>query len=92
MVGRLVDWNLPAVGNVPGGGKATVNVTASLSVRSLFVVTVSCRGAARGYKCTKNVWTRNKLFFAPACRLSRIHREILKKFLTLNWHPLRKLR
>ena len=71
--------------------EATVKMNAFLSVRSLLVFTVSCRSAASGYICSKDVWTRNKLSFAPACRVSRIHLETLKKFLTLNWRPLRKL-
>jgi hypothetical protein len=68
--------------------EATVKVTASLSVRSLLVATVSCRNAACGYMCSNDVWTRNKLSFAPACGVSRLHLETLKKFLTLNWRPL----
>jgi hypothetical protein len=91
MVGRLVDWNWPAVGNVPGGANATANVTASPSVRNLLVVTVSCTTAASGYICSKDVWTRNKLSFAPACGVSRIHHETLKKFLTQNWRPFAKV-
>ena len=46
MAERLVDWKWPAVGNVPVGANTTVAVTASLSLRSLLVVTVSCRRAA----------------------------------------------
>jgi len=91
MVGRLVVWSWPAVGNVHGGANATVNVTASPSVRNLLVVTLSCTTAASGYVCSKYVWTRNKLPFAPACGVSRIHRETLKKFLTLNWRPFAKV-